>query len=193
MMVGTLIIISIVIVTFILYQFLYNTKFKKSIQDLAEYNTYIKRLEEDRTKFFKRIDDFVYIEYGIEKYLIINLSENKLESTFRLTDDKTGISIKSEEILLKSMNKIILSKTFDKYNDKIFNVKLFSGSLVDLRTYDIMSYMVELTKEHFKSIDDSIVNEPIENFDIDDILDRINIVGYEKLTENEKEFLRKQK
>jgi len=198
MIVGSIILFVFILGMVLLYNILYNDGFKKSMADINEYSVYLKKLEEDKTRFLKRIGDTVYIEYGIEKFIIITIANDKFESIFALKDDKTDTHTSQHSgFLFNYINKTILLKTFVKYNDKIFNTKEYGGSVVDSKTYDLMEYMVELTKESVinkknKQINDQN-NVKFKHFDIDEILDRINKVGYEKLSDEEKDFLRKQK
>ena len=198
MIVGYLIIGLFCLSMFVLYNLLYNENIKKTLVDLNEYSIYMKRLDENKTKFLKRIGDSVYIEYGIEKHMIITLFPNRFKSIFCLKDDKTNTHTDQRyNFIFNYINKLMLSKTFTKYNDKIFNTKEYGVSIVDKQTYDLMEYMVKLTRESMLKHENDIDNTPngsnIKHFDIDDILDRINKVGYDELSDDEKDFLRKQK
>ncbi len=166
---------------------------KKSILEFFDYlkecKLYLRRLKENKTFFIKRIEDKSHIEYGIERTLIYN-SKKKL---FRLLDknNETKFISKNQKVLF-ILNKIIINKTEKKHKDSINNFMDYKGSLLDKRTYDLMNFMIDITVDSLKKIKESKNVENIEeniNLNIDDILDKINKIGYLNLTDKEKEFL----
>ena len=77
----------------------------------------------------------------------------------------------------------ISTKIFSKFSFKINDVVIFNKSVYDKNTFYSMS----------NTGDSNPVSDKLEdskpNYDLNDILDKINEVGYEKLSKSEKDFL----
>lgn len=167
---------------------------KKSISEILDYlkecKIYLTRLKEDRTFFIKRIEDKSHIEYGIERIFIFNTKEN----IFRFLDknNETKMISKNRKFFF-IINKIIMYKTMKKHKDSINDFIYYKESLLDKRTYNLMNFMIEMTVDNLKMLKknkENVVNlEENMDFKIDDILDKINKIGYLNLTDKEKEFL----
>lgn len=194
MIFGIFIIISLITIMILIYNFIYNKKMRIFWKTFIEIGNYINKIEHNRTKFFKRLGNQVYIEYGIDRYLIITLCDDIFKSRFKFKDDKTYNVIHSyNSRYLSLFNLVVLKNTFNKHKDEIFNVVEYGDTLVDEKTFKLMETMIELTKESIML--EQNINNPsdIVELDIDDILDKINKVGYNELSDEEKDFLRKQK
>ena len=80
-----------------------------------------------------------------------------------------------------------------KHKDSINDFIYYKESLLDKRTYNLMNFMIEMTVDNLKMLKknkENVVNlEENMDFKIDDILDKINKIGYLNLTDKEKEFL----
>jgi hypothetical protein len=95
------------------------------------------------------------------------------------------------------LNIIIIKKFLKKYKKEIDNCVEYKGSLLDRRTHELMQFMIKITLESLKDIKNKTekpITKPIDldkniNLNIDDILDKINKIGYLNLTDKEKEFL----
>jgi hypothetical protein len=167
---------------------------KKSISEILDYlkecKIYLTRLKEDRTFFIKRIEDKSHIEYGIERIFIFNTKEN----IFRFLDknNETKMISKNRKFFF-IINKIIMYKTMKKHKDSINDFIYYKESLLDKRTYNLMNFMIDMTVDNLKMLKknkENVVNlEENMDFKIDDILDKINKIGYLNLTDKEKEFL----
>ena len=190
--------------------FIYKISTKVIIPMLAyikECKVYLGRLRENKTMFLKRVEDKVYIEYGIEKVFIYNVRKN----IFLLLDKNNDIRMLSKrKKFFFILNRIIIKKTLNKYKYHIENSVEYKGSLLDKRTYDLMQLMITITldslketkkqKEDIKEVTKEDIKKEINeessiniedniNLNIDDILDKINKIGYINLTDKEKEFL----
>ena len=182
-----LIILSFILTFFIIYNMLYNKKVKNYYSYIKEYKQYIFRLNDNKTIFLKRINSSVYIEYGIEKCLILNLNNNK----FSFIDNKINKKINSINIFpFNLLNKFLSEKTFKKHEKLINNIIYYNGNLLDKKSYNLIMGIVEITTDLIKKNQEVENNKEIKDFDIDDILDKINKVGYDKLTIEEKQFLK---
>ena len=182
-----LIILSFILTFFIIYNMLYNKKVKNYYSYIKEYKQYIFRLNDNKTIFLKRINSSVYIEYGIEKCLILNLNNNK----FSFIDNKINKKVNSINIFpFNLLNKFLSEKTFKKHEKLINNIIYYNGNLLDKKSYNLIMGIVEITTDLIKKNQEVENNKEIKDFDIDDILDKINKVGYDKLTTEEKQFLK---
>ncbi len=77
----------------------------------------------------------------------------------------------------------ISSKIFSKFSFKINDVVIFNKSVYDKNTFYSMSNVEEIPDNTGK------VEEDKPNYNLNDILDKINEIGYEKLSKSEKDFL----
>ena len=86
-----------------------------------------------------------------------------------------------------------MNKTIKKHKDSINDFMYYKESLLDKRTYNLMNFMIDMTIDNLKLLKknkEDVVNlEETMDFNIDDILDKINKIGYPNLTDKEKEFL----
>ena len=174
---------------------IYNISIKLIIPMLSyikECRIFLRRLRENKTLFLKRVEDKAYIEYGIEKVFIYNVKKN----IFLLLDKNNDIRMLSKrKKLFFLLNIIIIKKFLKKYKKEIDNCVEYKGSLLDRRTHELMQFMIKITLESLKDIKkNKTTSKPIEldkniNLNIDDILDKINKIGYLNLTDKEKEFL----
>lgn len=174
---------------------IYNISIKLIIPMLSyikECRIFLRRLRENKTLFLKRVEDKAYIEYGIEKVFIYNVKKN----IFLLLDKNNDIRMLSKrKKFFFILNMIIIKKFLKKYKNEIDNCVEYKGSLLDRRTHELMQFMIKITLESLKDIKkNKTTSKPIEldkniNLNIDDILDKINKIGYLNLTDKEKEFL----
>ena len=174
---------------------IYNISIKLIIPMLSyikECRIFLRRLRENKTLFLKRVEDKAYIEYGIEKVFIYNVKKN----IFLLLDKNNDIRMLSKkQKIFFLLNMIIIKKFLEKYKNEIDNCVEYKGSLLDRRTHELMQFMIKITLESLKDIKkNKTTSKPIEldkniNLNIDDILDKINKIGYLNLTDKEKEFL----
>ena len=160
---------------------IYNVS-KKSISEILDYlkecKIYLSRLKENKTFFIKRIEDKSHIEYGIEKIFIFNTKEK----IFRFLDknNETKMISKNKKFLF-IINKIIMNKTIKKHKDSINDFMYYKESLLDKRIDNLK--LLKKNKEDVVNLEETM------DFNIDDILDKINKIGYPNLTDKEKEFL----
>jgi hypothetical protein len=178
---------------------IYNISIKIIIPMLSyikECRIFLRRLRENKTLFLKRVEDKAYIEYGIEKVFIYNVKKN----IFLLLDKNNDIRMLSKrKKFFFILNMIIIKKFLKKYKSEIDNCVEYKGSLLDRRTHELMQFMIKITLDSLKdkknkNKPENSITKPIDldkniNLNIDDILDKINKIGYLNLTDKEKEFL----
>lgn len=189
--------VLIPIICVLLGFFVYNISvkiIKPMMLYLKECRIFLIRLKENKTIFLKRVEDKSYIEYGIEKVFIYNIKKD----IFLLSDKNNDIRMLSKHNkMFFILNRIIIKKFLNKHNDDINDYMDYKGSLLDRRTYNLMNLMINITLQTLKDKKDLSDKSKIEptnleetmDFDIDDILDKINKIGYLNLTDKEKEFL----
>ena len=179
----------------LVYKMLYTKSYVRYTRYIKEFTSYITKLSENRTIFKKRLDNSVYIEYGIDKIFMLILPSKNDKIKIRLIDEKTKYKIfRLNKFPLNIFNKILIRKTLKKYKNEIEDVVDYNGTMMDKKTYEIIMSIIDLTVSELKSdknkLETSEIKENLNDFNIDDILDKINKVGYSKLTKEEKNFLK---
>lgn len=104
---------------------------------IKEYNRYISQLLNKRTKFKKRINDLIYIEYGIKRNLTINI-KNK-EINFYFFDE----NIKYRN---KVLNYFLIRKTLSIHKDKIKDSIIYKGNLLDKKSFETFKLIFDISK-----------------------------------------------
>lgn len=125
-----------------------------------------------KLKFEKRINKYVYLFY------------NNWEVIYQL--DSKVISIFEDDNCIYTSTQISDSKVVNEITDYIENK--FNKTINDIVIINNVIYSSNIIKNQW----DSNMNEleEMESYTVDDLLDKINEVGYENLTSEEKEFLK---
>jgi hypothetical protein len=166
-----------------------------------QFKQILEKVNTKRSRFKTRINNTVYIGIKLEDYgrvdvvYFLDKKENQL-NIFK--GDKLIITsdLVSEELLneiINSINRVhyhritdvveILGLVFYREDFE----KSFGISFEDLKEKQ-MNMMKSMNEENQSDIQ-KIINKNNTKLDIDDILDKINRVGIENLTEEEKQFL----
>lgn len=165
-----------------------NNQFKEVLNNILSSNSIFKN----------RVNNTVYINTKLKDYDDVNviyLMDRKDIVIF-----KDGKCIYTSEMVEKDTIKSITTAIDKKFEDKINDVVEVLGFVFSRedfeRTFKIK--VEDLTNpEKMKMMDESdidkIVRENDSKFSIDDILDKINKVGIDNLTEDEKKFLQNYK
>lgn len=165
-----------------------NNQFKEVLNNILSSNSIFKN----------RVNNTVYINTKLKDYDDVNviyLMDRKDIAIF-----KDGKCIYTSEMVEKDTIKSITTAIDKKFEDKINDVVEVLGFVFSRedfeRTFKIK--VEDLTNpEKMKMMDESdidkIVRENDSKFSIDDILDKINKVGIDNLTEDEKKFLQNYK
>lgn len=165
-----------------------NNQFKEVLNNILSSNSIFKN----------RVNNTVYINTKLKDYDDVNviyLMDRKDVAIF-----KDGKCIYTSEMVEKDTIKSITTAIDKKFEDKINDVVEVLGFVFSRedfeRTFKIK--VEDLTNpEKMKMMDESdidkIVRENDSKFSIDDILDKINKVGIDNLTEDEKKFLQNYK
>jgi hypothetical protein len=129
-------------------------------------------------KFIKRINSYAYFVFN-DWELIFNITENSL---FIFYQEK---SIASSESLVnkKTINQLI-KKINRKWSNDINNTVRIGDTEISI------NYVNSQISEKFKQ--EIFINQEVVEyeFSLDEILDKINLVGYKNLTNEEKYFLK---
>jgi hypothetical protein len=165
-----------------------------------QFKQILEKINTKRSRFKTRINNTVYIGIKLEDY-------GKVDLVYFLDKDENQLNIfKSDKLIMTSdlvfedlINEIVNSINKVHYH-RIVDVVEILG-LVFYREEFERSFGISVqelkkrTDNLMKSMNDDqsdiekIVNKNNRKLDIDDILDKINKVGIENLTEEEKEFL----
>ena len=173
----------------------------KNTKDVNEqFNTILKNLLNKKTKFKTRVNNTVYIGTKLPDY-------GKVDVIY-LLDSKDIVVFKNEKCIFTTelVERELVTKITDNieniHGDKINDVidilgmvfsredfeKSFNINFKELREKSLK--MINELKEN-KDLSDieKILKDNQSKFDIDEILDKINKVGIENLSEEEKRFL----
>jgi hypothetical protein len=154
-------------------------------------------LQNGKGKFISRINSTVQIDTKIK-------SEGKINMVFFI--DKNEISIfkdgnciyTSQNIDIDIINSII-SMIWSRFSDRISDVVQLYNNIMDRKSFmklvsqaktEIQVINLDENGNIIDTIDDFKSTEPLT---LDGILDRINQVGYDNLTQIEKDFLKNHK
>jgi hypothetical protein len=138
-----------------------------------------------KVSFNKRINQYVYLKFG--NYELIYMLDTKEIHIFE--NEKcvyTSTQILGSEVINKLENRIL-----EKWNNDINDVININNAIISVNTMkrefrnlgvndEDINYILSQRKE----IEEEIV------YNLDEILDKINQVGYDKLSNEEKEFLK---
>lgn len=162
-------------IKFILYvQKLHIKKIEKNIEDF--FNTILLNLP--KISFIKRLNNYVYLRYN--SWDIIYLLDKKTISLF----DKENCFATSSQIPNSKVIEALKSKIDQTWYSEINNTVTISGSIFSKNIISEYNLAADPVMEKIKN------QENIESYSIDDILDKINKVGFENLTQSEKDFLK---
>ena len=167
------------------YAYYIKLKFKQS-QNLI-FDGLLKRFEEKKVKFLSRINNYVTFTTKLNdmgKVEVVYFLDTKTINIF-----KNKICVHTSMYCDIEIVKSIQISIMDNFNTEINDTIQIMNNKLDKSTY------FKMLKE--KGVSDGDVyfenEENIERniFTIDDILDKINEVGIDKLTNEEKDFLKK--
>jgi len=138
-----------------------------------------------KIQFSKRINKYVYFKY--EKLEIIYLIDKKSLTIFEKDQCiATSISIPDSKVI-----EDLIKYLKTKWKSDINNIVVIDNNVFSVNFIEEQKAQISL-KSSLK-YDDPLLNQiesnNINNFTIDDILDKINKVGYKNLTSSEIDFL----
>jgi hypothetical protein len=154
-------------------------------------------LQNGKGKFISRVNQTVQIDTKIK-------SEGKITMLFFI--DKNDLSIfkdgncvyttqNVDEDILNSITSMIWSR----FSERISDVVQLYNNIMDRKTFMKLISQAKTEVQVFNLDENGNIVEPINHFQkdepltLDGILDRINQVGYDGLTETEKDFLKNHK
>lgn len=184
-----------ILVTILSSYFLRKMREKDKINDInSQFKQILTNLSIGSTKFKSRVNSTVYIEtklndygevglvYLMDKQDVAIFKNEKCIFTTDLIDDS----------LIEKITKEIETKHSKDINDTIEVLGFVFSREEFEKTFSINMDDVKMNNLPKKELSDieKIVKKNKKKFDIDEILDKINKVGLENLTESEKKFLK---
>lgn len=161
-------------------------KVKKQNQSI--YQEILDKVNSDDVTFGSRINNTVQLNTNIKsegEVQIMYFLDKKEIAIFR-GNDCLYTSILIENNVLDKISTAIWGKFSNQINDIVF----LSNNAFDKKTFVVISGLNQnIDLNTGEIIDDVFTN----SYNLDDILDKINKVGYDNLTEAEKEFLKNMK
>lgn len=167
-------------------EYVYYFKKDKLISDINnQFREVINNILLGKSIFKKRINNKVYIDTKLEDHGNVNL-------IYLIDERKIGIfkncgCIYTSEMAEKEIIESLINIIDKKFKHKINDVVEYLGSIYSREYFNNLSNIM------FESDVDKIISENESKFNIDDILDKINEVGIDNLTEEEKNFLQNYK
>jgi hypothetical protein len=169
-------------------------KVKKRLNDLKkikdinkQYIELINNIEIGKSKFVNRTDQTVFLETNLEDWndvSIIYFLDKEIICIF-----KEDNCLYTSQILENKIKFKLISKINEKHKNEINDIIDVLGMPVSKNNF--ISKLEEIkNKQKEESEINKIVTNNDNKLDIDEILDKINIYGFEKLTIEEKEFLK---
>ena len=150
------------------------------------YNEILKKLTSNEVSFTSRINNTVQLHTEIEdegEVQIMYFLDRQDVSIFR-----DGDCLYTSNLIEKDLIEKILKTIWSKFSVQINDVVQLMNNTFDKRTFMVISGV-----NPNQTVDtNQIFNVPADEdtYTLDDILDRINEVGYNNLTDSEKEFLK---
>jgi len=127
--------------------------------------------------FTKRINDFVYFDY-FEWELVYIIKDNGLFIFSGQECLASSTQMGDSEVVEKLIDVINRNWSDDFNKTVVVNNNRFSENLIDKREEESDPILSRIRKTKKK-----------KEMNLDEILDKINVVGYDKLTKREKDFL----
>jgi hypothetical protein len=161
------------------YSISFYNKMKLKKNQTKIFSQVLKNLDSDETNFNNRvnhviqIDTIIPIEGDVQVLLFL---DKKDISIFKGTE-----CIYTSEVIDKDLLDKINTKIWDRFSLMINDVVYLQNNIIDRQTYMRLTSNEQL--ETKKKVKKNILT-------LDGVLDKINIVGYDNLTEQEKEFLK---
>ena len=176
-------------------------KEKKDIDN--QFSQLLSNIKIDKVKFKNRVNNTVYLETKLNDYGDVNIIYFMDSGDIAIF--KGSKCIFHPDTVDISMKNNITELIVRKYNKDINDIVEVLGFVFYRREFE-KSFNIDLESDKNKPSDfkeelnfkeesdiDKILKKNNKKFDIDEILDKINKFGIEKLTDDEKNFLKKYK
>ncbi len=154
-------------------------------------------LQNGKGKFMNRINNTVQIDTKIK-------SEGKITMLFFI--DKNEISIFKENVCVYTQQNVdediinsIISMIWSRFSERISDVIQLYNNVMDRKTFTKLVSQAKTEVQVFNLDENGNIIDQIDTeqkptpLTLDDILDRINQVGYDGLSQIEKDFLKNHK
>lgn len=166
---------------------------KKATQEFEEV---LEKIKSDESKFFSRVNNTVIIltnTKNLSEINIVYLIDKKMLCIF-----KNNVCLYTSENIDKILKESIIMHINFIYKKEIEDIIELFGVVISKKElhekFEELRNKISIGEFTIEEKEESFINKIIEeaeikSLNIDDILDRINLVGIEKLTNEEKEFL----
>ena len=157
---------------------------RKLDQISREINSYFTKVLDAMSsgRFVSRLNDnsLFKIRMDGEEYDLYYLMDKDQIAIFK---DKDCVKISDDRVDIKIINSII-DVINSRWRSQIDDTVIIRGSIIDRTTYDRLTNNFNEDENKFN------ISRNESSLDLDDILDRINTIGFDNLTDSEKEFLK---
>lgn len=168
---------------------------KKISDDITkQFSDVLDNLKNNKTTFKTRVNNTVYIETNISDHGLVNLVLLMDRNDIALFKENKCIYVSNT--LDKSIISDIINQCTNLYADNINNIVPFFGTIYYKPDFD--KALKSQTQSNLKLKNESsdiqkIIKNNQKKLSLDDILDKIGEQGIDKLTEEERQFLKNQK
>jgi hypothetical protein len=164
----------------------------------VQFKEILSNLKKNRTVFISRVNQTVMIDTKLKDYSTVSLvylMDKKIVCIFK--EEKC---VYSSDTIDKELGDAIIKKIHEKYGKEINDVIEVLGVTISreelqskMKDFERFYPNIDLNTEKKESSDiEKIIVENEKRFELDSILDKISIVGVEKLTKEELDFLKEQ-
>ena len=175
-----------------------NREKKITKHTIAQFKEILGNLKKNRTVFISRVNQTVMIDTKLKDYntvSLVYLMDKKIVCIFK--EEKC---VYSSDAIEKELGDAIIKKIHEKYGKEINDVIEVLGVTISreelqskMKDFERFYPNIDLNTEKKESSDiEKIIVENEKRFELDSILDKINIVGVDKLTKEELDFLKEQ-
>ena len=193
-----LVFISGILCTLLVEYIIKSINKKKEKKDIDnQFSQILSNIKVDKAKFKNRVNNTVYLETKLNDYGDVNIIYFMDSGDIAIfKGGKCIFHPDTVDIIIRKNITELITKKYDKdINDtvEVLGFVFYRGEFEKTFNIDLDLEKNKQSDVKEESDIDKILNKNKKRFDIDEILDKINKVGIEKLTDDEKNFLKKYK
>jgi hypothetical protein len=175
-------------------------KKQKLMKDISkQFEEILTNLKKGKAVFVSRVNQTIMIDTKLNDFNVVNLvylMDKRVVCIF-----KESKCIYTSETINGTLRDKIITNIHEKYGNQINDVVEVLGVTISreeleskLKDFENANPNLDMTIFNKKEMSDveRIIEENMEKFDVDSILDKINIVGIDKITKEELDFLKTQ-
>jgi hypothetical protein len=171
-----------------------NKKILKEVTD--QFSQILSNIKGNRSKFKSRVNQTIVVSTTILDHGVVDIISLVDKGDIAIFKDNNCIY--TSHTIEKQLIDEIISTIYMKYKKDINDVVEVMGVTISKGEFERITKvnLKDVEKQNKKFLEDQksdiqkLIEKNNQKLSLDDILDKINVVGYEKLTIEEKEFLK---